>query len=847
MQIKRAALFIFFLGFTVAVSAQSLSNIDFKSVKVENLSEQQIQKIKAEAQSRGLSINQVAQLAVAQGMPRSEATKLRRRLSQAGGGTGQQAEVGGRMRYSQPDTARANFFDSFFGGAAKGDSLRLYQTLEFIRYQTKQDSIQLAKQKLKNKIFGFELFNRQQTASFEPALNIPTPENYQIGPGDELVIDIWGASERTYQLQVSPDGMITISNLGPIQVSGLTIEQASQKLYQQLGRIYSGLNPEKEENKDTYMQLSLGQVRSIQVTVLGEANRPGSYTLSSLSTVFNALYSAGGPTVNGSFRKIQVIRGDSIVKTLDLYDLLINGDQSDNIRLQSQDIIKISPYQNRIEVEGEVKRAGIYETKKGETLAELIKYTGGFTGDAYTHRIRIIGNSSRQKTISDVAKADFDEHKLKNGDLVSVGKVLDRFKNMVEIKGAVFREGKYALTDTSTVASLIKRADGLRGDAFTNRGLIYREQDDYTLKTIPFNVREIVSNPEKDIKLENNDLVVISSILDLREDYFVEIEGPVQNPDKYKYAENMTLEDLILQAGGFKDGATPYRIEVARRQDGKKKEYPTSQIAQIYRFKVDENLKLDAEEKNFELQPFDKVYIRKARFYEKQKDIVVAGEVEYPGKYSLETNNDRISDIIQRAGGLTNDAYIQGATLYRTLEDTDLGSSRDEENLQGFFVTKGDTLQKQKEQKKTITKIGIELEKILSQPESEYDLFLNEADSLYIPRQLQTVTIKGGVFYPRSVRYQEGMNYRDYITAAGGFTELAKKKKAYVIYANGDVNRVKPFLFFKNYPEVKPGAQLVVPEKPEGAKLTPQERISILSAITSTAALIVTTIVQITR
>ncbi|WP_445665896.1 SLBB domain-containing protein [Fodinibius sp. AD559] len=847
MRLKSLLTIVFLTVLTIAASGQSITDIDFENIKVDNLSEQQIQQIKAEAESRGLSTNEVVQLAVARGMPQTEAQKLQRRLGQvSGAGNQRDGGTSDRMRFSTPDTARANEFDSFFRADTRRDSLQFYQDIRFLKYQIQQDSLKLERQKLRNKIFGFELF-QNATTSFQPALNIPTPQDYQLGPGDQLLIDIWGAAETTYQPQVTPEGTINIPNIGPIPLSGLTIEEASDKLHERLGEIYSGLNPADSAQKDTYMQISLGQVRSINVSVIGEVRQPGSYSLPSLATVFNALYSAGGPSVTGSFRDIQVIRGDSIATTFDLYDLLINSNQTDNIRLQSQDIIKINPYINRVEVTGEVKRDGIYETKEGDRLADLIKYAGGFTGDAYSHRIRITGNDSRQRTIDDVTKPNFENYEITNGDSVAVGKVLDRFKNLVEIKGAVFREGKYALTDTSTVATLIERAEGLRGDAFQNRGLIYREQEDYTLKTIPFDVAEVMSNPDKDIPLEKNDLIMISSILDMKLNYFVEIEGPVQNPDKYEFAEEMTLEDLILQAGGFKQGATPNHVEVARRKTrANQDDYNTSQIAQIHRFDLNEDLSLGSEASNFVLNPFDKVYIRSIPNYTEQKNIVISGEVKYPGSYSLESKNDRISDIIQRAGGLTGNAYPEGATLYRELEDGQLSNSN-QGDPQGFIAADTTGRRLEQEDQITISKIGISLPDIMKNPGSKYDLFVQEADSIVIPEELQTVTVDGGVFYPRSVRYQEGMNYKDYIGSAGGFTNLARKGRAYIIYANGDVEKVNRFLFFKNYPEVKPGAKLVVPEKPESAKLSPQERISILSAITSTAALIVTTIVQINR
>lgn len=849
MRLKSLLTIIFLTVLTITASGQSIANIDFENIRVDNLSEQQIQQIKAEADSRGLSANEVVQLAVARGMPQTEAQKLQRRLGQvSGGGAQNTGGISDRMRFSTPDTARADKFDSFFGADNQRDSLRFYQDIRFLQYQVQQDSLELERKKLRDKIFGFKLFQNSST-SFQPALNIPTPKDYQLGPGDQLLIDIWGAAETNYQAQITPEGTINITNIGPISLNGLTIEEASDKLHERLGEIYSGLNPADNSQKDTYMQVSLGQVRSINVAVIGEVRKPGSYSLSALATVFNALYSAGGPTITGSFRDIQVLRGDSVAATFDLYDLLINNNQTNNIRLRSQDIIKISPYINRVEVVGEVKREGIYETREGDRLADLIAYAGGFTGDAYSHRIRITGNDSRQRTIDDVTKHNFENYEITNGDSVAVGKVLDRFKNLIEIKGAVFREGKYALTDSSTVGTLIERAEGLRGDAFQNRGLIYREQDDYTLKTIPFDVAEVMSNPEKDIPLQKNDLVMISSILDMKLNYFVEIDGPVQNPNKYKFAEEMTLEDLILQAGGFKQGATPNHVEVARRKTrANQGEYNTSQIAQIHRFDLDEDLSLDSEASNFVLNPFDKVYIRSIPNYTEQKNIVISGEVKYPGSYSLASKNDRISDIIQRAGGLTRNAYPEGATLYRHLKDGQLSNSNDYDDLpQGFIAADSTGARIEQDDQITISKIGISLPDIMKSPGSKYDLFVQEADSIVIPKELQTVIVDGGVFYPRSVRYQKGMNYKDYIASAGGFTKLARKGRSYIIYANGDVEKVNRFLFFKDYPKVKPGAKLVVPEKPKSAKLSSRERISILSAITSTAALIATTIVQISQ
>ncbi|MDZ7714587.1 MAG: SLBB domain-containing protein [Balneolaceae bacterium] len=811
MRLLKSTLLIIFLGLTSVLSAQNIQDMNFENIRVDQLSEQQIQKINEEAQARDLSIEQIQQLAVARGMSESEAQKLGRKLRTARSSIGgrEDSSISGRLRYAPTDTTRAKFFDSFFGGDSQRDSLEFYRTLERIKYESQRDSVKLAKTKLQNKIFGMNLFSNRKS-TFEPALNIPTPENYQLGPGDELIVDIWGAAQGNYQLQVSPEGTVIIDRLGPIYVNGITIEEAKKRLREKLGELYSGLNPQNEANRDTYFQVTLGQVRSIQVTVLGEARVPGNYTLPSLATVFNALYSAGGPTVDGSFRKIDIIRGDSIITTFDLYNLLVNGNQKNNIRLKDQDIIKINPYLNRITVNGEVKRPGIYETKDQETLDDVLKFTGGFTGKAYKNRIKIIGNTSKEKRIDDVSIQNFDQYVMSNGDSVTVGKVLDRYENLVEIQGAVFREGRYALTDSTTITSLIERADGLRGDVFSNRGLIYREQPDYTLKAIPFNVSAVINNPaENDIALQKNDLVIISSIFDLRQEYFVDIAGPVQKPDQYKYAEEMTLEDLIFQAGGFREEAAPYQIEVARRIQNLDSRELSPDIANIYTFEVDADLQLDEEDANFTLHPFDKVYIRKLPNYEKQKEVKIVGEVKYPGTYTISSKSDRISDIIQRAGGLTNESYLQGATLFRKKKFTEQESQQQVANVEGLSEQElQGQLEDQGSSKNRFAQVGINLPDVLRNPNSKFDLFVEEGDSLFIPKQLQTVNVKGGVFYPTTVRFQDNFSYKDYITQAGGFTDLARERRAYVIYANGEVNKVSSFLFFKNFPEIRPRSNL---------------------------------------
>jgi len=801
-------LFSFLFILVSGAASQNINDIDFPNLRSADLSDQQIERLWERAQSQGYSVSQIEQVALARGMAPSEVSKLVSRLRNI------------RMQRSSNQQQQGEIPQL---RSVTGDTLVSARTDTAGRDTTR------------SRIFGANLF-RSDRITFTPSLNIPTPQNYQLGPGDELVIDIWGAAQQTYRQTVSPEGTITIDNLGPIYVNGQTMEQARDRIKDALGSIYSGLRGQGQQT-DTYARISLGNIRSIKVTVLGEARFPGTYTLPSLATVFNALYSAGGPDSTGTFRNIQVLRGDSVAANLDIYDFLVYGNQRENIRLRDQDIIKIDPYIKRAEVEGHTKRTGIFELKERETLQDLLTFAGGFKDNAYTRRVTVVSNTPTQKRIDEIEYPENRDFVLRDGSKLTVGKVLERFANRVEIQGAVFREGYYELNDTTTVHSLIKRAEGLRGDAFMNRGLIYREQDDYTIEGVPFSVENVMNNPERyDIPLQRNDIVEISSIFDLREDYSINVVGAVQQPGRFPYVENMTLEDVILQADGFRESAAPYRVEVSRRVTGSDSAYVPMDIAEIFRFNVDKNLSLTEEGQRFTLQPFDKIFVRSSPAYYEQEDVTINGEVLFPGQYTLSQKTSRISDLIERAGGLTDYAYVEGANLTRQIED-----GRDEE-----FINIPDSLRMETEQTNE-TRVGIQLDRILNNPNSEYDLILREGDVLEIPKELQTVRVAGEVLFPISVRYERNLNVKDYIRAAGGASEMGRPKDAYVVYANGTVDRANRFLFFRNYPNVSPGATIYVPEKEVEPSLSPQERIGILSAIVSMAAIVSNTIFQLTR
>lgn len=817
-------IFITSVLFVAPASAQNIEGIDFENLRAQEVSDQQLRRLMQRMQEENMTINEVERMALARGMAPSEVSRLKNRLQELN----LQQQSDQTKKQARPGDRKVSFYSD------TTDSL----------VAPRPDSVTV----LEKKLFGYKLFSNKQL-SFEPKLNIPTPEDYELASGDELLIDIWGAAENYYQLTIGPEGTIQFGNLAPVYLSGLTIDQARDRIKEQLSKIYAGLDPQDGDNQSVFSRVSLGTVRSISVSIVGEVRQSGTYTVPSLATVYNALYQSGGPSKNGSFRKIKLIRNNEVHTTLDLYDFLVKGIQTNNVRLNDGDIIKISPYENRVEIKGKVKHPGIFETVEGETISDLMEYAGGFTESAYKEMVTIRRNTDKERMIQNVKQNEYDDFTLRNGDVIRVNPILNRFTNRIQIKGAVYRPGEFELRDTTTVHSLIKRADGLRDDAFTNRALIYRTQPDLSTKTISLNLSKIMNNPDdNDIPLEREDVVQVYSKFDLKEQYSVSINGAVQSSGTYPFSEDLTLEDLILQANGFKEEAAPYRIEVARRiveqgdQTGK-----VAQTAEIYRFSVDEGLKLSPEDASFELKPYDKVFVFNNPNYHEQKTVTIAGEVEYPGTYAIENKSERISDLIERAGGLTPESYPEGATLIRERTESEKSTRQSTELLQQTDTLTQSMQTEEQESSMASRKIGITLPAIMENPDSDQDLLLFEGDSLFVPKKLQTVEVRGEVLYPVRVRYEDGRSLQKYVSSAGGYTEEARRKRAYVIYANGEVDRTKSFLWIKNYPDVEPGATIVVPQKEEGPKLSPQERVSILSAVVSTLSLVTTTVIQITR
>lgn len=786
-------------------SAQALEQRDLSEVSAEDVSDEELRRYLRRAEAEGISESEALRMARQRGMRQSEIDQLRNRI-----------EAMEREDLDEEDEVRREVEEPD---------------------EPEPDTLEVTEQE--RRIFGYSLFADREI-SFEPSLSIPTPKNYQLGPGDELIIDIWGQTENTYRLEVNNEGNIALENLGPVYVNGLTIEEANDKILENLKRLYSGLR--SGNNQNTWALVSLGRVRSIQVTLMGEINTPGTYTMSSLSSVFNALYLSGGPNSTGSFRTIEVIRDNEIVSELDLYDFLVYGDQSDNIRLRDQDVIKVNPYQERVEIEGEVKRPGIYEMKEEETLDRLLEYTGGFNEHAYTRQVTVHRNTPTQRSIISVNNEGFDDFAMQSGDRVVVEEILDLYENRVVINGAVWRSGEYELKEDLTLYELIKEADGLRPDAFQSRGLVYRLRDDFTIEVIPFSVSQLMNDPdEHDIKLHAGDEVRIPNIFDMREEYHVTLRGAVQQSGEFNFRENMSLEDLILEANGFLDAASEAQIEVARRIEGEAApEYRGRQMAEIFRFEVNRDLSLDEEARDFRLQPFDHVFVRRKPDYQEQINVSVEGELMYPGDYALEMRNERISDIIERAGGLTEEAYLEGATLIRP-RDTE---ERPEVDLD-FVDPESDTIDIDDQRDEVY--VGIDLVSIMENPGSAEDLYLREGDVLSIPEEPQTVRISGAVLRETEVRYREGFSYRDYINQAGGYAENARERRGYVIYANGEVDRRRSFLYLTSSPDIEPGAEIIVPERPERDRLTTSEIVSISSAVVSMATSVIIAIDRVYR
>mgnify|MGYP005895963273 FL=1 len=682
-----------------------------------------------------------------------------------------------------------------------------------------------------SQIFGHDVFtNRNLT--FEPSINLATPVDYRLGPGDEVIIDVWGASENTIRQSISPEGTIQVSGLGPVQLSGMTVKDANAYLQREFSKIYSGISGSEPTSQ---IKLTLGDIRTIQINIMGEVAVPGTYTLSSFSSVFHALYRAGGVNKIGSLRSIKVVRNGKTIADLDVYDYLMKGKMKDDIRLQEGDVIIVNPYESLVRIAGKVKRPMFYEMKPTETVATILNYAGGFTGDAYKKAVRIIRKSGREHQVYNVDEMDYSVFRLDDGDSISVDAVLKRFENRVEIRGAVYRSGLYELSGTvNTVKQLIKKAEGLRGDAFLNRALLDRENEDLSHEVIAVDLGGLLKGTVADIPLQKNDILYIPSIHDLKEEETISIHGEVANPGTFLFSKNMTIEDLLVQSGGLLEAAATTKVDITRRIKDPKSTSFSSVLGKTYSFDIKDGLVVGGEG-DFHLEPFDEVYVRKSPAYRKQQNVVVAGEVLFGGNYALVKKNERLSDLISKAGGITPDAYVKGARLIRKMTEEEQRRQTDAVRMARMGEGK-DSISVEKLNISDTYTVGIDLEKAISNPGSDFDLVLREGDVLFIPEYINTVKISGAVMYPNTVLYKRGESLRYYINQAGGYGNLAKKKKAYVVYMNGTVSRLKS----RDKKAIEPGCEIIVPSKEEKKRMSTAEILGMGSTTASIAAMIAT-------
>lgn len=772
------SVFLFTIWFSVVAAQQSTVNID-------QLSDQQLQQYINQANLSGLSDTQLEAKAKANGLSDDQIAKLKSRIAQ--------------LNNKQGSASQDNS-DTYERSNAKGNKL------------SRRDSMLLNKEKEpKIKVFGAEFFSNQNL-TFEPDLKIATPSNYILGPGDKVSIDIYGYSEVQYKLEVSPDGSIRIPNVGPILVTGLSMEEAKVKIKRQLSKVYGDMNSGK-----TSFQMVLTTIRSIGVTLIGEVMHPGTYTLPSLATIANALYVSGGPTPNGSFRAIDLVRNGKKVATFDFYDFLLHGDLSKNRILRDQDVIRVNAYTTRVELTGAVKRQAIFEVKENENLQDVLGFSGGFADTANKELITVYRVAGREREIVNVSGTKLDLFSLETGDSIAVNGIIHRFKNRVSIEGAVFYGGNYSLTQASSLKDLLEFAQ-LKESAFRQRGIIRRLQDDFTPSIIDFNITDILSG-KLNIPLEREDSIHIYEVTDTREKYKVKINGEVNAAGEFDYADKMKLQDLILAAGGFKDGASNKRLEISRRirnADSANRDSILYAIVKV--MDLNKDYSPVNEMVNYELQPFDIVSVRKLPTYKEQVTVKINGEVNYPGEYTIQSRTEKLSDLVIRAGGLKSEAYPMGALLKRntfeTIKDTSLLTNK----MKILSKKSTDTTsQGQSNNTNALTDlqkpVGIRLQEAIQRPGSLYDIYLEDGDVLEVPKQLQTVQTFGAVNVAQKIVYFPGMRLTDAVIESGGFGIGAMKGRSYVVQANGEVRGRHNYIFFHSNPRLRPGAEIYVPTR----------------------------------
>ena len=673
------------------------------------------------------------------------------------------------------------------------------------------------------KVFGRDIFNKEDL-TFEPVMNIATPQNYVVGPGDEVKVDIYGAAQKSTSYTVNPDGDIVIDGYGPIALSGLTVKQANARLRSTLGSRYSSSS----------IKLTLGQTRTITVNVMGEVQNPGTYTLSAFASVFHALYMAGGVSGIGTLRNIKVFRNGKEISVVDVYDYILNGKLSGNVRLHDNDVIMVGPYECIVDIAGKVKRPMYYEMKKTESVQTLLKYAGYFAGDAYTKSVRVIRKNGSRYGVFNVQEFDMGSFHLTDGDSVTVDSIIPRYENMVEVKGAVFRPGMYQLGgNITTVRSLIENADGLTEDAFTNRGVIHRMKDDRTLKVISVDVQGILDGKVADIPLKNEDVLFVPSKSERQENRTITIHGEVLYPGVYKYADNETLEDFVIQAGGLKESASTVKVDVSRRVSNRKALTRDSLIAKTYSFALKDGFVIDGQP-GFTLEPYDEVYVRKSPSYTIQQNVSIEGEVNFPGTYPLTKSESRLSDLVRASGGTNQLAYVKGARLERRITPEERTRMEQVLKMAQTQTAMDDTIDVSRLDIGDTYYVGIQLDKAIASPGSDYDLTLREGDRVIVPEYTNTVKVSGNVLYPNTIAYKKGKGARYYVNQAGGWGEHAKKGSTYIVHMNGTVNQMgrgeKP----------TPGSEVIVPTKPKSEVNKLQMWLAVGTSTASIATMLVT-------
>ena len=656
-----------------------------------------------------------------------------------------------------------------------------------------------------DQVFGRNIFNTRNL-TFEPSVNLATPANYRLGPGDEVIIDIWGASQNTIRQQISPEGTINIQKIGPVNLSGMTVSAANEYLKGALNKIYNGLNNTTDPTSD--IRLTLGNIRTIQINVMGEVVQPGTYALSSFSTVFHALYRAGGVSDIGSLRNVQLVRNGKNIATIDVYEFIMKGNTQDDIRLQEGDVVIVPAYDVLVKISGKVKRPMRFEMKKDENLATLIKYAGGFEADAYTRSLRVVRQNGEEYEVNTVKDMDYSIYTMRNGDVVTAEAILNRFTNKLEIRGAVYRPGIYQLSGKlNTIRELVHEAQGLTGDAFLNRAVLYRQREDLTSEVVQIDIRSIMNGTSPNLALMKNDILYIPSIHDLEDRGNVTVHGEVAQPDSYPYADNMTLEDLIIQAGGLKEAASTVRIDVSRRIKNPRSTADNDTIGQMYTFSLKDGFVIDGQP-GFILQPYDEVYVRRSPGYQAQQNVVIDGEILFGGNYAMTSREERLSDLVNKAGGPTSLAYLRGAKLTRVASAGEKKRMGDVIRLMSRQLGEAmiDSLGIGVEDTFTV---GIDLEKALTNPKGSADLVLREGDVVFIPKNTNTVTINGAVMVPNTVSYMKGKNVDYYLNQAGGYSDNAKKNKKFIVYMNGQVTKVEG----SGKKQIEPGCEIIVPSK----------------------------------